>query len=123
LADYIKDMGVKMYWIPRAELEETRIIEMTDYAGMLPTNLAKPPKAKLLVMTTGLRKYPFDRIQNMIKECLADDGVLAGETGTKGSFMNLGWDKKLPLKYVLEIDRKAAVLSFQEALNPSLQNQ
>ncbi len=56
----IQDLGAIMYWVPDADLDEARKLEMVENVGMQAGEKEKPQdKAKLILVTPGLLAVDF----------------------------------------------------------------
>ncbi len=109
----VQDLGAIMYWVPDADLDEARKLEMVENVGMQAGEKEKPPgKAKLILLTPGLLAVDFEKIPKMLQESLKEDGELVGETPIPNFFENVGWENKLSFDYIIELN-SCAVEVFQ----------
>lgn len=109
----IRDLGAIMYWVPDADLDEARKLEMVENVGVQAGEKEKPQgKAKLILLTPGLLAVDFEKIPKMVQESLKKDGKLVGETPIPNFFRNVGWEDKLSFDYIIELG-SGAVEVFQ----------
>ena len=101
----IRDLGATMYWIPDADLDEARKLEMVENVGVQAGEKEKPQgKAKLILLTPGLLAVDFGKIPKMLQESLKEDGKLVGETPIPRFFRDVGWENKLSFDYIIELN-------------------
>jgi len=113
LAFAIQDLGAIMYWVPDADLDEARKLEIVENVGMQAGEKEKPhDKAKLILITPGLLAVDLETISKMLQDSLEKDGKLVGETPIPNFFENVGWENKLPFDYIVELNA-CAVEVFQ----------
>ena len=112
----IQDLDAIMYWVPDADLKETRRLQMVENVGMQATEKEKPQgRAKLILITPGLLAVDFEKIPRMLQESLKKDGKLVGETPIPNFFRDVGWENKLSFDYIIELDLCAVeVLQFKK---------
>ena len=109
----IHDLGAIMCWVPDADLDEARELEMVENVGLHAGEKEKPHgKAKLVLITPGLLAVDFEKIPKMLQEALREDGKLVGETPIPNFFENVGWENKLSFDYIIELN-PCAVEVFQ----------
>ena len=109
----IQDLGAIMYWVPDADLDEARKLEMVENVGLQAGEKEKPHgKAKLVLITPGLLAVDFEKIPKMLQETLKKDGKLVGETPIPSFFRDVGWENKLSFDYIIELN-PCAVEVFQ----------
>jgi hypothetical protein len=59
----IQDLSAIMYWVPDADLDEARKLEMVENVGLQAGEKEKPHgKAKLVLITPGLLAVDFEKI-------------------------------------------------------------
>jgi len=101
----IQDLDAIMYWVPNANLDEARKIEMVENVGMQASEKEKPRgKAKLILITPGLLAIDFEKIPKILQEALKKDGKLVGETPIPNFFRDVGWENKLSFNYIIEFN-------------------
>jgi len=101
----IQDLDAIMYWVPNANLDEARKIEMVENVGMQASEKEKPRgKAKLILITPGLLAIDFEKIPKILQEALKKDGKLVGETPIPNFFRDVGWENKLSFNYIIELN-------------------
>ena len=112
----IQDLDATMYWVPNADLDETRKIERVKKVGMQAGEKEKPQdKAKLILLTPGLLRVDFEKIVKMLQGSLKKDGKLVGETPIPNFFKDVGWEDRLPFNYIIEIGlSKVEVFEFKK---------
>ncbi len=109
----IQDLYAAMYWVPNADLNEARKLEMVENVGIEAGEKERPRgKAKLICLTPGLLAVDFEKIPKMLQEALKEDGKLVGETPIPNFFENVGWENKLSFDYIIELN-PCAVEVFQ----------
>ena len=109
----IQDLSAIMYWVPDADLDEARKLEMVENVGLQAGEKEKPHgKAKLVLITPGLLAVDFEKIPKMLQETLKKDGKLVGETPIPSFFRDVGWENKLSFDYIIELN-PCAVEVFQ----------
>ncbi len=108
LAFAIQDLYAAMYWVPNADLNEARKLEMVENVGIEAGEKERPRgKAKLICLTPGLLAVDFDTIRKMLRESLKEDGKLVGETPIPNFFRDVEWENKLSFDYIIELDQCA----------------
>jgi len=101
----IQDLDATMYWVPNANLDEARKLEMVENVGMQASEKEKPRgKAKLILITPGLLAIDFEKIPKILQEALKKDGKLVGETPIPNFFRDVGWENKLSFNYIIELN-------------------
>ena len=101
----IQDLDAIMYWVPNANLDEARKLEMVENVGMQASEKEKPRgKAKLILITPGLLAIDFEKIPKILQEALKKDGKLVGETPIPNFFRDVGWENKLSFNYIIELN-------------------
>ena len=109
----IQDLDAIMYWVPDADLNESRRLEMVENVGIQAGEKEKPQgKAKLILITPGLLAVDFEKIPKMLQESLEKDGKLVGETPVPNFFRDAGWENRLSFDYIIE-PNLCAVEAFQ----------
>jgi len=109
----IQDLDAIMYWVPDADLNESRRLEIVENVGIQAGEKEKPQgKAKLILITPGLLAVDFEKIPKMLQESLKKDGKLVGETPVPNFFRDAGWENRLSFDYIIELNL-CAVEVFQ----------
>lgn len=109
----IQDLDAIMYWIPDADLNESRKLEMVENVGIQAGEKEKlHDKAKLILITPGLLAVDFETIPKMLQEALKKDGKLVGETPIPNFFRDAVWENRLSFDYTIELNL-CAVEAFQ----------
>ena len=109
----IQDLDAIMYWVPDADLNESRRLEMVENVGIQAGEKERPQgKAKLVLITPGLLAVDFERIPKMLQVALKKDGKLVGETPIPNFFRDAGWENRLSFDFTIELNL-CAVEVFQ----------
>ena len=99
---YLEDLGLSQYFATDADVSRLRRLEKVKDLGMIATRKVKPIKARVIVLMSGLVNVPFENVLTLVREGLADDGIVIGETVVPGLFENLKWHEQIPIRFLFE---------------------
>jgi hypothetical protein len=99
---FLSDLGLDLYFATDADLNRLWRLELRRDVGMVATQKAPPVKAKVLVLMSGLVNVPFDAVLRIVRDGLADGGVIMGETVVPGLFESVKWHEKIPIRFLFE---------------------
>ena len=99
---FVCDLGLNLHFATDADLNRLWRLELRPDVGVVATKKAPPVKAKIVVLMSGLVNVPFENVLGLVRDGLADDGVVIGETVVPGLFESVKWHEKLPIRYLFE---------------------
>ena len=97
----LRDLGLNLYFALDADTSKVFRLELKD-TGIVATKKEKLIKAKVLVLMSGLVRVPFENVLRLVREGLAEGGIIIGETVVPGLFEKNKWDQKIPFRYLFE---------------------
>ena len=98
----LRDLNLNLYYAPESDINHLHRLEYLENVGIVASRKAKPVKAKVIVLMSGLCRIPFEHTRKFIAEALASDGVIIGESVAPGIFEAQGWDKEIPFDALFE---------------------
>ena len=99
---YVQDLGLNLYFATDGDLGRLWRLERIDGLGAVATKKVHPVKAKIIILMSGLVNIPFENVLALIREGLADGGVIIGESVVPGLFESLKWHEQIPIRYLFE---------------------
>ncbi|MDP6179623.1 MAG: hypothetical protein QGG48_07010, partial [Desulfatiglandales bacterium] len=66
------------------------------------TKKEEPLKAEIIILMSGLLKVPFEKILNLTRVALTDEGAIIGETVVPELFEKEKWDERIPFRFIFE---------------------
>jgi hypothetical protein len=115
---YLEDLGLNQYFATDADMKRLWRLEPIEDLGMVGTRKADPVvKAKVIILMSGLVSVPFENVQALVHNGLADDGVIIGETVVPGLFESLKWHERIPLRFIFEFSmERPTALALEETI-------
>ena len=114
---YLLDLKLNLYFATDADLMRLWRLERVDGLGTIATQNAEPVRAKVIVLMSGLINVPFENVLTLVRDGLAEGGVVVGETVVPGLFENMGWHNQIPIRYVFEFSmQKPTALELIEKI-------
>ncbi len=98
----VLDLGLDVYFATDADLNRLWRLELRRDVGMVATQRVPPVKARVVVLMSGLVSVPFENVLGLVKDGLADNGVIVGETVVPGLFESEKWHEKIPIRFLFE---------------------
>lgn len=115
----LRDLGLNLYFAVDADFHRLWRLQLIKEVGVIASkkeDLENPIKAKVLVLMSGLLRVPFENVLKLVREGLASDGTIIGETVVPGLFQkeNWGetvvpglfqkekWDEQIPFRFIFE---------------------
>ncbi len=103
---FLKDLGLNLYFATDADMRRLWRLELREGLGMVAARKARPVKAKVIVLMSGLVNVPFQSVLSLTRDGLADDGVIIGETVIPRLFESLKWHERIPFRFMFEFCMK-----------------
>ena len=97
----LRDLGLNLYFALEADLSRLWRLELKDM-GIIPTKKEDPIRAKVIVLMSGLLRVPFENVLKFVRDGLASDGTIIGETVVPGLFEKNKWDEQIPFRFIFE---------------------
>lgn len=97
----LRDLGLNLYFALEADLSRLWRLELKDM-GIIPTKKEDPIRAKVIVLMSGLLRVPFENVLKFVRDGLASDGAIIGETVVPGLFEKNKWDEQIPFRFIFE---------------------
>ena len=73
-------------------------------------------RAKVIVLMSGLANVPFENVLTIVRDGLAEDGLVIGETVVPGLFESLKWHEQVPIRFLFEFSMaKPTAIEMVEA--------
>jgi hypothetical protein len=101
---FLSDLGLDLYFATDGDLGRLRRLELRDDVGVLATEKAPRVKAKIVILMSGLVNVPFENVLGLVRDGLAGDGVVIGETVVPGLFESEKWHEKIPFRFLFEFE-------------------
>jgi hypothetical protein len=98
----LRDLGLDLFFATDADINRLWRLELEEELGMVAARRESAPKAKILVLMSGLLTAPFENVLKLVNEGLRDDGIIIGETVVRGLFEIAKWDEQIPFRYLFE---------------------
>jgi hypothetical protein len=98
----IRDLNVNIYFAVDSDIHRLWRLDEVENLGIVAARIERPVKAKVIVLMSALCALPIELTLEIIKEALASDGVIIGETVEPGLFEAQGWDKRIPFNFLFE---------------------
>ena len=107
----LRDLGLNLFFAVDADIDKLWRLELQKDLGFVATKKENPIKAKIIVLMSGLVTVPFEKVTRLVRENLAHDGTIIGETVIPGLFENVKWHDQIPFRFVFEfsMERPTAV--------------
>jgi hypothetical protein len=74
---------------------------------MIAIEKEEPLKAEIIILMSGLLRLPFEKILNLTRVALADEGAIIGETVVPGLFEKEKWNERIPLRFIFEFSMES----------------
>lgn len=98
----LRDLGLNLYFAVDADIHMLWRLDLIKEVGVIASKKENPIKAKVLVLMSGLLRIPFENVLKLVREGLASDGTIIGETVVPGLFEKEKWDKQIPFRFLFE---------------------
>lgn len=98
----LRDLGLNMYFATDADMKKLWRLEYQEGRGILATKKEKPVQAKVIVLMSGLVRVPFENVLAFVRDGLAEEGSIIGETVMPGLFESLRWHEQIPFRFLFE---------------------
>ena len=107
----LRDLGLNLFFAVDADIDKLWRLELQKDLGFVATKKENPIKAKIIILMSGLVTVPFEKVTRLVRENLANDGTIIGETVIPGLFENVKWHDQIPFRFVFEfsMERPTAV--------------
>ncbi len=105
----LRDLGLDLYFATDADINRLWRIELVEELGMVAAKRERAPKAKVLILMSGLLTAPFENVLKLVDEGLRDDGIIIGETVSRGLFEKAKWDEQIPFRYLFEFSMERPI--------------
>jgi len=99
---YLRQFDLRIFFVPDADPSRARRLVYNEDLGFVGGPRAKPPKAKVIVVMSGLCKSPIEPLLQLVSGTLEEGGKLVAETNNPGIYDSLGWDRRIPFDYQIE---------------------
>ena len=98
----LRDLGLNLYFAVNADINNLWRLEYIKKLGMIATKKEEPLKAEIIILMSGLLKVPFEKILNLTRVALTDEGAIIGETVVPELFEKEKWDERIPFRFIFE---------------------
>ena len=98
----LRDLGLNLFFATDADTERLWRLDYLEGRGMVATKKEEPVKAKVIVLMSGLVHVPFENVRALVREGLAEQGSIIGETVVPGLFESLRWQDQIPIRFLFE---------------------
>ncbi len=102
----IRELNLNLHYAVDADIHQLRRLEYVENLGVVATRKVDPVEARVIVLMSGLCRIPFDDTLKFVKDALAADGIVIGQTVVPGLFDELEWDKQIPFNFLFEYSIK-----------------
>ncbi|MCX8022355.1 MAG: DUF2124 family protein [Syntrophorhabdaceae bacterium] len=102
----IKDKNLNIFFAGDGDIKRLWQLEDLGDVGVTATKKVDPVQAKIIVIMSGLVHAPFGNVERLIKEGLAEGGVIIGETVIPHLFEDIRWTERIPFRYIFEFTMK-----------------
>lgn len=99
---HLLDLELNLHFATDGDLSRLWRLERVDGLGVVATKKANRIKAKAIILMSGLVNVPFGNVLTLIRDGLAKDGVVIGETVVPGLFDVLKWHEQIPIRFLFE---------------------
>ena len=97
----LRDLGLNLYFALEADTSKVFRLELKD-VGIMATKKENLIKAKVLVLMSGLVRVRFENVLKLVRDGLAEGGIIIGETVVPGLFEKNKWDQQIPFRFLFE---------------------
>jgi len=99
---YLKGFGANSFFAPNAERRKIRRLIPNEDLGLIAGRKASPGKARMIVLLSGLCRYPIEPALELVNDLLQKGGILIGQSNNPGIYETEGWTRKLRFDYFIE---------------------
>ena len=98
----LRDLGLDLCFAVDADVDKSWRLELQKDLGFVAMKKGRPSQAKIIVLMSGLVTVPFENVLRLVRENLAHDGTVIGETVIPCLFENVKWRDQIPFRFAFE---------------------
>ena len=98
----LEGLGRNQYFATDGDLNRLWRLEVVRDLGMVASKKENSIRAKVIVLMSGLANVPFENVLTIVRDGLAEDGLVIGETVVPGLFESLKWHEQVPIRFLFE---------------------
>ncbi len=114
----LRDLGLNLYFAVDADINNLWRLENIKKLGIIATKKEEPLKAEIIILMSGLLRVPFEKILNLTRVALADEGAIIGETVVPGLFEKEKWTERIPFRFIFEFSMVSPTSFEVTAISP-----